>query len=136
MSNTVIVRALVALLCFGAVSALAGFVLALFASEAGVPVEYLENSPFSSYLVPGLILGVVVGGTQAIAAISLLVRNRRGLLLAAVAGFGMQIWIVAELAILRQYSPLQIVYFGLGALELVLFLARLGIAGSPGLKRA
>ena len=30
---------------------------------SGVPEEWLENSPFDSYLIPGLYLGVVVGGT-------------------------------------------------------------------------
>ena len=44
-----------------------------------------------------------------------------------VAGFAMLIWIFTELAIVG-YSWLQSVYFGLGALELILVLALLGIA--------
>lgn len=135
LTDTVVVRTLVGLLLFGALSAAVGAGIALVANGAGVPVAYLEDSPFSSYLVPGLILGVVVGGTQLCAAISLLVRGGRGMLLAAVAGFGMQIWIFAELAILREYSPLQTAYFALGALELILVLVRLGVADSPDVKR-
>jgi hypothetical protein len=36
-------------------------------------------------------------------------------------------WIFVELAIIRQYSWLQTAYFGLGALELILVLALLGV---------
>jgi hypothetical protein len=127
VSSHIVVRILVALAVFGALSSLVGAVLAVAANGAGVPIEHLANSPFSSYVVPGLILGMVVGGTQLAAAIALLARHRTALVLSAVAGFGMLIWIFAELAIIRQYSWLQTVYFSLGALELIIVLALLGI---------
>lgn len=120
-------RTLVGLLFFGALSAAAGAVLGVAANGAGVPLTYLEGSPFTSYLVPGLILGVVVGGTQLAAAIALVMKRRHGPLLAAIAGFGMQIWIFAELAIIKEYSWLQTTYFVLGVLELALVLVLLGI---------
>jgi hypothetical protein len=125
--SRIVARLLVALTLFGALSALTGAVLAVAANGAGVPLEYLANSPFPSYAVPGLILGAVVGGTQLAAAIALLRRQRLALLLSAIAGFGMIIWIFVELAIIRQYSWLQSAYFALGALELILVLALLGI---------
>lgn len=123
-----VVGALAALTMFGALSAFAGSVLAVAFNGAGVPLEHLAHSPFSSYFVPGLILGVVVGGTQLAAALTLLWRRRSALLLSAVAGFVMLIWIFVELAVIRQYSWLQAVYFALGGLELSLVLALLGIA--------
>jgi hypothetical protein len=119
---------LAVLVAFGALSALAGAVLAIAANGAGVPLAYLENSPFASFLVPGLILGGVVGGTQLAAAIALLAKWRMALLLSAVAGFGMLIWIFVELAMIREFSWLQAAYFTLGGLELLLVLALLGIA--------
>ena len=124
---SIVTRLLAALTLFGALSALAGAVLAIAANGAGVPLNYLANSPFPSYAVPGFILGVVVGGTQFAAAIALLRRQRIALLLSAIAGFGMLIWIFVELAIIRQYSWRQSAYFALGALELILVLALLGI---------
>jgi hypothetical protein len=127
ISNRSAVRTLVALVIFGALSCLAGAILAIAANGGGVPVEYLTKSAFSSYLVPGLILGLVVGGTQAAAAAALLARRRAALLLSAVAGFGMLIWIFVELSVIQHYSWLQAVYFGLGGLELLLVLALLGI---------
>jgi hypothetical protein len=122
-----VTRLLAALTLFGALSALAGAVLAIAANGAGVPLKYLADSPFPSYAVPGFILGVVVGGTQLAAAIALLRRQRIALLLSAIAGFGMLIWIFVELVIIRQYSWLQSAYFALGVLELILVLALLGI---------
>jgi hypothetical protein len=120
-------RLLVALALFGALSAFVGAVLAVAANGAGVPLKYLANSPFPSYAVPGFILGVVVGGTQFAAAVALLRRQPIALLLSAIAGFGMLIWIFVELAIIRQYSWLQSAYFALGALELILVLVLLGL---------
>jgi hypothetical protein len=127
LSNRIVVGTLATLAVFGALSALVGAVLAIAANGAGVPLEYLAHSPFSSYFVPGLILGVVVGGTQLAAASTLLAKRRTALLLSAVAGFGMLIWIFVELAIIRQFSWLQAAYFCLGGLEVVLVLALLGI---------
>lgn len=118
--------ALSALLIFGAASSFAGAVMAIAFGGAGIPLEALAGAGFSSALVPGLILGFVVGGTQLAAAIVLLMRRSWAPALAAVAGFGMLIWIFTELAILG-YFWLQSAYFGLGLLELILDLALLGI---------
>jgi hypothetical protein len=127
ISSRTVVRILIALLVFGALSSLAGAILAIAANGGGVPIEYLTNSPFSSYMVPGLILGVVVGGTQLAGATALLARRRSAPLLSTIAGFGMLIWIFVELAIIRQYSWLQAAYFSVGGLELILVLALLGV---------
>jgi hypothetical protein len=118
---------LLALLIFCAVTSLAGAVLAIVFNGAGVPLDFLASTWFSSTLVPGLILGIIVGGTQSLAAFALQKRLRWALLAAAVAGFAMLIWIFTELAIIG-YSWLQSLYFGLGTLELILVLALLGIA--------
>ena len=127
LSNHIVVKALAALAVFGALSAFVGAALFIAVNGAGVPLEYLAHSPFSSYFVPGLVLGVVVGGTQVAAAVSLIAKQFAALMLSAIAGFGMLIWVFVELAIIRQYSLLQAAYFGLGGLELILVLALLGL---------
>ena len=48
VSNRSVVRILVGLAFFGALSSLAGAVLAIAANGGGVPVEYLTNSPFAA----------------------------------------------------------------------------------------
>ncbi len=120
-------RALLGLTVFCAVSAAIGTVMALALQGAGVPVAYLAGTPFRSFLVPGLILGGLVGGTQLVAAISLWQRRRVSLLWSAIAAFGMMLWVFVELAMLQHYSWLQAVYFALGVVELVLVLVLLGI---------
>jgi len=127
VSNHLAVWALTILVFFGALSALLGAVLAIGANGGGVPLEFLKNSPFSSYFIPGLILGAGVGGTQLAAAIALLVKRDKALVLSAIAGFGMLIWTFVELAMIQQYSWLQGAYFILGGLELILVFALLGI---------
>jgi len=119
---------LIGLLLFGAVSAVAGMVLCSGFNGGGIPLDYLDGTPFSSYFVPGLILGVVAGGTQFLAAIGLLRRRDWALIATVVAGFGMMIWIFVEIALIRQYSDLQTIYFSLGALELIAVYALLGLA--------
>lgn len=128
LSSRTFLRALVALLIFDAVSSFGGAVMAIFFNGAGVPLDVLEGSWFqSSFLVLGLILGIVLGGTHAVAAFALITRRHWALLASAVAGFAMIIWNFTELAIIG-YSWLQSVYFGFGILELILVLALLGIA--------
>ena len=126
---------LVVVLAFGAISAFGGGVLGVFANGAGVPLTYLANSPFESYLVPGMILGIVIGGTQLSAGLALLRKHRSGYVLAVVAGFGMLIWIFVELAVIGEYSWLQTVYFAVGIIELLLVYVHIGLlcatAGTP-----
>ncbi|SDZ42684.1 hypothetical protein [Herbiconiux ginsengi] len=130
ISDTVTRPVLVGILALGAVSSFGGAVLAIFFDGGGVPHEYLEGSAFTSFLVPGLVLGVVVGGTQLAGAVTLLLRPRAGIVLSAVAGFGMIIWIFVEIAVIREYSWLQTAYLAVGIAELVLVLALLGITPS------
>ena len=125
--RSTITRALVVMLAFGAVSALAGLIIAIPGGGAGFPLSALEGTPFTSFVVPGLILGVVVGGTQLMALVAVARGRDSGPLLASVAGFGMLIWIFTELAMIG-YSILQTVYFALGLLELILVLLLLGVA--------
>jgi hypothetical protein len=121
------VRALIGLTVFGVLSAGVGTVLAIGQQGAGVPASYLAGTPFRSFLVPGLILGGIVGGTQLAAAITLVQRRRSALLWSAIAAFGMLLWIFVELAMIQHYSWLQTIYFMFGIIELVLVLALLGL---------
>ncbi|MCS5716553.1 hypothetical protein N1027_00195 [Herbiconiux sp. CPCC 205763] len=130
ISDTLTRRVLVGILLFGAISSFGGAVVAIFFGGGGVPADYLEGSAFTSFLMPGLVLGVIVGGTQLAGAVTLLLRPRAGIVVTAIAGFGMIIWIFVEIAVIREYSWLQTAYFAVGIAELVLVLALLGITPS------
>jgi hypothetical protein len=119
-------RALIVMLYFGAVSAFGGAALGVATDGGGVPHEFLRGSPFESFLVPSLILGVVIGGTQLIGALAVHRGASRADLAAATAGFGMIVWIFVELAIIG-FDWLQAFYFAVGIAQLGLVLVTRGI---------
>lgn len=119
--------ALLIVTVFNALSALVSGVAMLLTDGLGMPLSFLETSPFTSFLWPGVVLVVVVGGTQAFAAVLLTLRREAALLWSAVAGFGMLIWIFIETGLIREWSWLQILYFATGVVQLALVLGLLGI---------
>lgn len=122
---------LLALQALIAVSSAAGGIALILGERAGEfgivpPAELLEGSPFTSYLVPGLALLLVIGGTHALAFVMLGRGHRWALAAAAVAGSGLLIWIFVQMVIIP-FSVLQAVYFGAGLAELVLVLLMLDV---------
>lgn len=89
------------------------------------PREYLDGSPFRSYLVPGFLLIVLVAGVHAAAFFAVLLQSRWEAILSAAAGFACLIWIFVQM-IYIPFSALQVAYFGIGIVELSLTLVRLG----------
>jgi hypothetical protein len=77
------------------------------------PAEDLADTPFDSYVIPGVLLAVVVGGSSAIAAAAVWRRHRLGPAVALVAGLGLMIWIVSSDH--DQFSPLQPAYLVAGS---------------------
>lgn len=120
---------------FNLVSALIGMLGLTVGGGLGIPAEWLDGSPFDSYVWPGIILGVVVGGIQALA----LVADHARFLLApglhAAAGLVMMIWIFVEIAMLLVWSPLHGVYFTTGLIQVVLAVLTLGAWPHPFLAR-
>ena len=109
--------AIAGLLVLG-IGALAGGI-ALASKPDGSVMQFdvglLAGSPFADYLWPGLILGGLFGiGSLAVAVLGL----RHSLVapfLAFAIGCAQMIWIVVELAIIREFSFLHPTMFGIGA---------------------
>jgi len=120
-------RSLVIVSIFHALSAVGGGLGMVVADGLSMPKSLLANSPFTTFLFPGLILAVVVGGTQTMASLRLLQHRPSALLWSAVAGFGMTIWIVAEIGFLQVLSWAQLTYVVSGLLQLLLVFSLLGI---------
>ncbi|RIJ76575.1 hypothetical protein D1871_11865 [Nakamurella silvestris] len=93
----------------------------------GLPLRLIESTGLNSYLWPGIILLVVIGGTQTVAVVAELRHRSTGLFWSAVAGLGMLIWIFVELAIMGEFTPLHGIYFVTGMAQVVLVLALLGV---------
>jgi hypothetical protein len=129
--------ALVIVEFFNLLSAVGGGVALVTSRGLGMPLSLLERSPFDSFTGPGIILAVVVGGTHATAIVFALVNRRLALAAAAVAAFGMILWIYVEVSILLVYHWLQTVYFVAGIAQLVIVLLLLGVLPKlPGAVRA
>ncbi|CAH0163351.1 hypothetical protein [Microbacterium sp. Bi128] len=81
-----------------------------FASTWEPAADYLEGSPFSSYLVPGLVLVLFLGGLQGLASVMQVRASRGAPLVSAVAGLVMFVWIFVQMMYIP-FSVLQAVYF-------------------------
>ena len=130
-------RALLALQAVVAITAVAGGVALVVGATVPAlstvlvpPAEYLEGSPFTSYAVPGILLAVVIGGTHALAFVTLARRTRWGPFLSAATAFGILIWIFVQMLVIP-FSPLQAVYFAAGIGEAGLLMVYLGLFDRP-----
>jgi hypothetical protein len=99
-------RALGGLLIFGALNAFGGGCYGL-SGAPGVPLAWLEGTPFSNYFLPSLILLFVVGGSLLTAGAAVLARARFARLTAAAAGGILLIWITVQLALIGHVSWMQ-----------------------------
>jgi hypothetical protein len=77
-------------------------------------VALLAGSPFPDFVVPGLILGGLFGLGSFVAAVMGIRHARIAPFLAFAIGCGQMIWIVVELAIIREFSLLHPAFFGVG----------------------
>jgi hypothetical protein len=115
-------RMVIALAAFSTVSAIAG-AMELLVWPMGnpyVPLALLEHTPFTSFLIPGLLLGVVVGGTSLACAIFAWRRSIAAVDATILAGGTLTVWIVAEAALMRGVHALHGLYGGLGLALLAL----------------
>lgn len=116
-------QSVVILALAGAVSALAGGI-ALLIGVIEFPLDWLDGTIFEDYTIPALVLAVIVGGSQVIAALSIRRSEGWGSEAALAAGLVMMGWIVGEIAIVGSEAgimrALQAVYFTLGLIEAAL----------------
>ena len=109
-------RLIIGLGVFAAVSAIAGGI-GLVAWRAGnqfLPLELIQYTPFTSFLIPGLLLAIVIGGASAVCATFAWRRSRAAIDATIFAGGALTVWIVAEVAMLRGFHWLHALYGILG----------------------
>ncbi|MDX5423439.1 MAG: hypothetical protein LPK14_14375 [Hymenobacteraceae bacterium] len=115
----------VILLLFNGASALYGggaLILEPDGSLLQIPVQWLYDSPFDTYLIPGLVLFFVLGiGSLTVASLWIF-KNPLYPLLTIVLGLAQVIWLLVQLAVIRQFSFLHLLYGALG-IALVVFAA-------------
>ena len=111
-------KILVGLLTFNALSALGGGA-GLVTGTLPVPTALLRHTPFDSYVIPGLFLGIAIGGSALVGAIALLAHAKRSRLISAAAAFIMIGWIAGETILVEGFSWLQGLYLLTGVLVVV-----------------
>lgn len=121
---------------FAAVSALFGGLELETGWPTRFPSSMLQGTPFSDYLIPGLLLGVVVGGSATIATAATIRSRTAGAFWSFVAGSIMAGWIVGEVVILDVFATNQAFspYFWLQPFYLVVgvAMATLALRLAPG----
>ena len=126
-SRPVALHVLAALMVFQGLSGLVGCCVLVADPSGGIlelPVTTLAGSPFPDFLIPGLILGSVLGVFPVIVAHGLW----RGTRWAWVGSLGVSValivWILVEIAIIGYHAdpPLQAIYGALGVAMLALTL--------------
>lgn len=123
--------ALAAVAAINLLSALIGMVGLTVGGGMGLPPEWLEGSVFDSYVWPGIILGIVVGGVQALALAAQFGRFAVAWGMHAAAGLTMMIWIFVEIAMMLVWSPLHGIFFATGLIQTVLAALALGAWPRP-----
>jgi hypothetical protein len=108
-------KILLGLLLFNGVSSVGGG-LALMTGLIPEQTQWVEHTDFPSLYFPGVVLMAVVGGSSVVAAIALVKRSHGWQLSSIVAGVIMLYWIVGEVASIRGFHFLQVIYLLTGAL--------------------
>ncbi len=115
---------LIVLVVFQGVSGVVGGI-GLIADPSGknleIPIDWLAGSPFSNYLIPGIILLTILGMYPIIIFMGLLKRKYWAFVSTKLIGFVLIIWIATEIIIIGYHAepPLQLIY---GLLGLVIIL--------------
>ena len=89
-------------------------------SNLGIPVELLKSTPFSTYLVPGIVLLMVNGLGSLVGAVASFTRHRLAGETAMALGVFLVAWIMLQVYWFAGFYWLHALYLGLGLLEFVL----------------
>jgi hypothetical protein len=106
--------ALIGLTVFVGLNAIGGGVGLILTNGLGMPLADLQGTPFSSYVIPGYILAIAVGGSNLLAAWALLTRHAYAAQMAFAAGAVLTGWVTVQIAMLGLVSFLQVAMFALG----------------------
>ena len=108
-------KLLLGLLLFNGISSVGGG-LALMTAWIPEQPSWVQHTDFSSLYFPGVILMAIVGGSSLVAAVAMRKRSVGWQLSSILSGVIMLFWIVGEIASIRGFHFLQVIYFVTGAM--------------------
>lgn len=86
----------------------------------GVPTDILKNSPFSNFLIPGIILFVVIGLGNTLSALTLYFKSKYQGYISSTFSWALVIWIIVQCIMLRGIVFLHALFFTLGLIGAIL----------------
>ena len=111
-------KLLIILHVFVGVGALFGGLAAILnpINPLGISIAVLNNSPFNTFLIPGVFLFVVIGLGNVFAAWLLYLSYYYSLYISHFMGLALVAWITIQCIIMRAINILHLIYFLIGAL--------------------
>ncbi|MBA1334675.1 MAG: hypothetical protein HPY66_2579 [Firmicutes bacterium] len=118
----ILYRFLFALHAFVGIGAIAGGLAAILNPQEplGMSIEFLKNSPFNNYFIPGIILFTIIGLGNISSALTIVLKSRFQGYISSVFSWALVIWIVVQCVMLNSVHFLHILYFIIGIIEAVL----------------
>jgi hypothetical protein len=110
------------MLLLAALNAFAGGIYAIIGAP-GIPAELLEGSPFSEYLIPGIILFVLVGGSFLAASLAMLKNSPKAISLSYFSLLIVAGWLAVQISIIGYVTVMQPATAIYSAIMLALILA-------------
>lgn len=106
----------------GIIAAFCGIILMrdVSGSEIGLQVSLLDNSPFSDYFYPGLILYTILGLGSMLTGICCFFSIKHFPLMLIAVGSGIIIWIITQMIMIQLQFNLQYVIGSIGLITLIL----------------
>ncbi len=98
-----------------------------------MPVSLLDHSPFENFRIPGLVLAVLVGGSNLAGAFSMAFDYNYAGRMTLLAGIQLTLWILVQYLLIRTFDWLQVFYLiiGLALIWISLQERRLHSHGQP-----
>lgn len=85
-----------------------------------MPLSLLVETPFKNYLIPGIILAFLVGGSHLLAVFYNIQRNNSRYNWAMLAGLMISGWIIVQMLMIKGVHWLQFFYLGIGLLTILI----------------
>lgn len=111
------------MLFFVAITALISGVIIILQPDGSMmqmSTDLLKTSPFKTFLIPGIVLTVFVGGSSAVALVLNILKNKRRYEWAIAAGVMTCGWVIVQMILINIFFWLQFVYLGIGILMILI----------------
>lgn len=89
-------------------------------NPVGVPTSILKNSPFSNFLIPGIILFIVIGLGNLLSVLTLYLKSNYQGYISSTFSWALVIWIIVQCIMLRDIVFLHVLFFIIGLIQAIL----------------